>query len=434
MAKLEKIERLLFYVFLFLIPFQIKDVWSWGGSEWNSIFLYVTDGLFILILICWLARGFKGIKKDWILLLFLIVAGVSLFVSSNLDVSGYRFIKLFEFALLFLYIRANWTRNGFQILIASGVVQSILAIAQFLKQSSLGLGILEAGIFRPGIPGVATFALDGEKIMRAYGSFQHPNVLAGFLLLAIFCLYRLSIISNFKFQISNQFQITKFQNFILPVCLFILVFALFLTFSRVALSVFLVMNLIMFLIMILRKEKVLKLFGLFLVSCIICIAILSPYLKARFFTISLEEEAIDLRFFYNRMAGEMIKEKPFLGIGIGNFVNYSQNYPAYLRAASKMLKVDPSYAKASEGKIPDWLFQPVHNIYLLIGAEMGIIGLVFFLLFIGSQLLLKLRRLLFNPLFFLVICFLLLGLTDHYFWTLQSGGLIFWLSLGLLDS
>ena len=406
------------------MPVQIKDIWHWGGSEWNSIFFYLGDALFVLVLVFWAIRGFKGIKKDWILLLFLVLAGGSLFVSSNLDISVYRFVKLVEFGLLFFYVRSNFCpkspsaigprTNIFKILVLGGLVQAILAIAQFIKQSSLGLGILESGIFRPGIPGVATFSLGVEKIMRAYGSFQHSNVLAGFLLLAIFAMYAILIIR-------------KDIRIIPIIALFVLIFALFLTFSRVALLVFLIMSLVMFLIMILKREKVLKLFGLFLVFCIICIAILCPYLKARFFTISLEEEALNLRFFYNKMAFAMIKEKPFLGVGIGNFVNYSENYPAYLRAASKMIGSDD---------IPDWLFQPVHNIYLLIGAEIGILGLLVFILFIGLNVGTQISK--GNPVshishifLFLLVGFLILGLTDHYFWTLQSGALMFWVALAL---
>lgn len=403
-----KLERILFYIFLFLIPFQSRDVLYWQGNEWNSAFLYLTDLIFILVLVLWIVRRVKNVGNYTFLFLFLLIAGLSLIVSSNFNVSVYRFIKLLEFGILFLYIRSNIDflklKNIFTALIGSGAFQSILAIGQFLKQRSLGLPSIEAATFIPGEPGVATFASQGEKIMRAYGSFSHPNVLAGFLLLAIFCLY-----------------VIKIRIWMKGILLLVLIFTLFLTFSRVALLVFLTMSLIMFLTMMLRKEKVFKLFVIFVFSCLISILILFPHLKVRFLTISFEEQAIDLRFFYNRMALAMIKEKPLLGVGVGNFVWHSQNYPVFLRAASKML---------GSSTIPQWLYQPVHNIYLLIGAEMGILGLLAFILFIGRILLKRFRR---NLCFlFLVFCFLILGLTDHYFWTLQSGALMFWIALALL--
>ncbi|MCK4892131.1 MAG: hypothetical protein KAS78_05680, partial [Candidatus Pacebacteria bacterium] len=37
-------------------------------------------------------------------------------------------------------------------------------------------------VIGPQIPGVAKIAVDGEKIIRAYGTFPHPNILGGFLI------------------------------------------------------------------------------------------------------------------------------------------------------------------------------------------------------------------------------------------------------------
>ncbi len=508
MTALQKIEKFLFYTFLFLIPFQVRVFLNWGGNEWNSAFLYATDVIFLIVVLLWVWRDSKGFiadlrgskrgltRKNIFLWLFLIIAAVSLFFADNLGVGMFRFIKLLEFALLFLYVKIEADKRGSirgltQILIASGLIQSLLAIGQFLKQSSLGLKFIEAGTYAPGMPGVATFIMEnGEKIMRAYGSFPHPNVLAGFILLTIFCLYRLSI-GNPKSQILNPKQVqnpkSKILNGLLITSYGLLVFGLFITFSRTAIGVFLAMSLAMFLFYIkieadkrrskrgLTQKKamgVVKLFGLFAVSCVISMALLFPYLQARFFTISFEEEAIDLRFFYNKMAFAMIKDRPFLGIGIGNFVPkllpatgtpvaegdlgvyHSGGYEPFLRAAKKMLNL----GNVSDQEIPSWIYQPVHNIYLLIAVEMGIVGLVVFLLFIGTVLFKGFLLPLFargetgsrpsgtscgpngtrrgrSPLViegFLVFCFLLLGLTDHYFWTLHSGGIIFWLALALM--
>ena len=451
MAQLEKLEKILFYVFLFLIPFQIRTFLQWGGNEWNSVFVYLGDIILFLIFLLAVKRlkinkfqisNFKFQKTNLLLIVFLIIAGFSLLVSSNLEIGLFRFIKLLEFVLLYIYIRSairiyELHPNApniikpyriYQILIASGVFQSILAIGQFLKQSSLGLKFIEAGVFKPGAPGVATFIMEnGEKVMRAYGSFPHPNVLAGFLLLGIFGIYFL--------------WLNKVKNYWLLITSYgLLVFALFLTFSRTAIVIFMIGSLAMLIVRMFSKLRIvrmqtIKLFGLFLISCLISIAILFPYLQARFFEISFEEQAIDLRFFYNKMALEMIKEKPWLGVGIGNFVTYSENYPAYLRAAEKMLDLESKGIQGEVKGIPQWIFQPVHNIYLLIGAEMGIIGLIVFSLFIGTVLLRGIqgesKRNSRGVFLLLVTCYLLLAFTDHYFWTLQSGGLMFWLALAL---
>ena len=112
-----------------------------------------------------------------------------------------------------------------------------------------------------------------------------------------------------------------------------------------------------------------------------------------------------------------------LGVGIGNFVD------DYMKSAPN-LKL--------------YLYQPVHNIYLLIASEIGLVGGGAFVLFLLSVVAMSIKALLRkkelelpNALFiyatFAAFTFMLLvGLYDHYFWTLQHGALMFWIVLGLL--
>jgi O-antigen ligase len=479
MAKLEKI---LFYIFLFLIPFQIriflfnpKSLLAAGLSEWNSIFVYLGDVVFAGVLALWAYRTNKSDRTNrtifggatserrshLIILIFLFIALISIFVSSATKISVFRWLKLVEFVAIFIYVyrtyKSDKSNRTCDVIIAAGLLQSILAIAQFIKQGSIGIKFIEAGVYNPSSPGVANFILNGEKIMRSYGGFPHPNLLAGFLLLAIFFLYAMWLKGT-------QGDLKGFKGIIRGILLLVLVFGLFLTFSRTAIVVFVVMSLIMMAIRIIRanirmiRTQTIKLFGLFIISCMISIVILFPYLRARFFTISLQEQALDLRFFYNRIALSMIKEKPILGIGIGNFVNYSQNYETYLRAATKFSESAGDTRRMQEENkgVPEWVYQPVHNIYLLIASEIGILGLLVFLGFIGIILLRGIQGEFKgiqgefkgiqggfkgvqgdargNIFLFLVICYLLLALFDHYFWTLQSGGIMFWLTIALADS
>jgi len=477
---LQKLEKTLFFVFLILIPFQIRTFLVNNG-EWNSVFVYLGDIVLFLVFVLFVMRklkinkfqisNFKFQKDNLLLIIFLVIAFISIFVSTGTKISAFRWLKLVEFVMLFMYITLNYgpkapkvlgpRTNILRILVLGGVFQAVLAIAQFIKQGNIGIKFIEAGVFRPNLPGVANFSLNKELIMRSYGSFSHPNVLSAFILLAIFCLYTI-LISNFEFRISNQILISKIrkfnqnsklkiQNFVLLFSLPILIFGLFLTFSRGTIMVFLVGSLAMFLIEFfkLRKlehteqrlkngKKLIKLFGLVIVSCALAVVILFPYIRARFFTISLQEQAIDLRFFYNKIALSMIKDKPILGIGMGNFVNYSHNYSTFLRAALKMLSISGPIAEGDLGQnqIPDWIFQPEHNIYLLIASEIGILGLIIFLIFIGRILLQEIKKVfrgeIVSCVLVLVFCFLIMALADHYFWTLQSGGIMFWLALGLI--
>ncbi len=142
-----------------------------------------------------------------------------------------------------------------------------------------------------------------------------------------------------------------------------------------------------------------------------------PEISSRFL-ISAREQAVSLRAFYNQTAFSIIKEHPFLGIGLGNFV-WEIKQLLHLLAS--------------------WLHQPVHNIYLLIASETGLIGLVLFLVFI-FELLKQLNepsaasRQQYRLLLLIVFCLLFIGLFDHFFWTLQQGQLIWWLVLGMIAS
>ena len=117
-----------------------------------------------------------------------------------------------------------------------------------------------------------------------------------------------------------------------------------------------------------------------------------------------------MRDFYNQIA---FQGKPFLGVGLGNFVNW-------------LKEIDPGLASN--------LYQPVHNIYLLIFSETGILGLTLFLLFLfflikNSHYDIMIYH---TSLFFIFISLLFFGLFDHFLWTLQQGQIIFWLVSGLV--
>ncbi len=85
-----------------------------------------------------------------------------------------------------------------------------------------------------------------------------------------------------------------------------------------------------------------------------------------------------------------------------------------------------------------WQWQPIHNIYLLMASETGILGLIVFLIFITKLLIAKVKFILKNKnseilavvmMFFSLLGF---GLFDHFLWTLQPGRLMLWLVLGIM--
>ena len=471
------LEKFLFYLLIFCLPFQSRKIlYQWGENfnEWSSAYLYLTDGLILAIFFLWFWRSkkqpfLKEINWSWpknhylalILIVFLIIAFVSLTRVQNFWLGFYQWLKLLEFILLFFYLRDNFhptlfeksppLRWGFferhqifgsssntspqrwgihlerlaQVFLASAFFQSLIAIGQYMNQQSLGLKFLAESPLSSNIPGVAKIVVDGLKMIRAYGTFPHPNLLATFLCLGLFCLFFIYLKQkpwSKKFVLAD---LTKNdflpKNGLLLAGLYpLLLFALFLTFSRGVIFAFVLATLGFFIYIFFShpqlRTKVIELFLLLIVLCSLFTLILWPEISSRFL-ISSGQQAVSLRLFYNQIAFDLIKDHPLLGIGLGNFV----------WQIKQMLHL-----------LASWLHQPVHNIYLLIASEIGLIGLGFFLLFLffiikRINIILKENSLLFT-FYFCLFAFLIIGLFDHFFWTLQQGQLMFWIILSILSA
>lgn len=419
-----KLEKLIFYLFVFCLPFQTrKIIYQFGGgfNEWTSIYVYLTDILLVLVFLLWFLRKRKQrFLKDplkliqlkspsfW-LVAFLIFSLISLVQAKNIGLGFYCWFKLLEMIVLFFYLKHNFKqlfsfKKLSYVFIFSGLFQSFIAISQYLQQKSLGLRFLAESPLNPEIAGVAKIVVDGTKMIRAYGTFPHPNVLAVFFLICIFFIFYLFLDKK-----------NYFKNYLfLSISLFFIFFAIFLTYSRLTIFIFLLSSIVYFIILFKKhKKQILSLFLLILICSLIIVYFAWPEISYRF-NVSMEDQSISLRLFYSQTSFLIIQEYPLLGIGFGNFV-------WEIRQMFDLLNY--------------WIHQPVHNIYLLIASETGLIGLFIFLMFL-YQLLRSFNKKLKDKksylLLFIVSSFLFLGLFDHYFWTLQQGQLMFWIVLGLM--
>ena len=350
-------------------------------------------------------------KYDWFLIIFLIISAISIKNAANEALGFYQLAKLAEFSLLYFYIKSNIgsifnLMTSFFVFIASGLFQAVLAILQYVRQADIGLRFLGETVLKPEFFNVAIFVAEGEKIMRPYGTLPHPNVLALFLFMAVFIYY-------FFYVENNKFSHSKTGLVVYS----ILLFGLFLTFSRIIIFVWAVGVSLRWLIFNRKFSRIAKNLSLKKItiatfSVLVLFSVLFwPQVMERL-EISPQEEAISLRVFYNKVS---LFEKPFLGVGLGNFVNW--------------------FKEINPGLAPN-LYQPVHNIYLLIFSETGILGLAAFLLFLFSlaknYFKVKFGRPYHYSFLIIFASLLFFGLFDHFLWTLQQGQIIFWLVNGLL--
>ncbi len=416
---MKKIEKIFLYIFLFFLPFNIKNfianpIKTEHLTEFNALFLYLSDILIISILFLWLIRLIKTkqikLKKNplwgYFLILFIVFLFLSLVSSQNPIISLYFLVKISLAIGLFLYLRLNLTKkiflNVLKIFTLGGLIQSLIALGQYIFQSSLGLKYLGESVLASDLAGIAKIDFLASKLTRGYGTLAHPNILACFLLLALYSAIYLSLKDR------------RVYLFSLP----IISLGLILTFSRTTLFFGLAWLIIFFAHNYLKTKdkKILKPILVLFASLATFSLIFLPYLTNRF-NIQREEQAVSLRMFYNKASYQIIKKSPFLGVGLGNFT----------------LKLKEAYPD-----LEDWEYQPVHNIYLLITSEVGILGFlvfVLFLIFLLQANSLKIKTYNLKHFMFYVLCFtfLSIGLFDHYFFTINQGILLFWSVLGIMN-
>jgi O-antigen ligase len=341
---------------------------------------------------------FKNFKNGLFFLLgFLIVQNVFLFNFNSLLFS----LRLFSLILLFLSVleiikgeqlgetlRKRILNVGTGILFTDVLIQGVLGVIQFKRGSSLGLSFLGESQVVSGMAGSSFVELSGEVFLRAYGTFPHPNVLGGFLLVAMV----LGIYVYEKRRLTGSLLI-----------IISFLFMLF-TFSRVSILLGLVAILVFVSKEFLFKKRSLLSFSV------------SPLLLGERFGNLFNggdrswAERLDLI----KSSFRIIKENWLFGTGGGNFVKGMEGF----------------VPRSSNGIL---LMQPVHNIFLLCISEFGILGfiLIFYVLFYGIVKNIK-RVSLYGVLILFVI--VVIGVFDHYLFSLPQGMVIFFSLLFLLSS
>ncbi len=377
---------------------------------------------------------------------FFIVSALSIFNSRIIGLSLYQLLKLAEFIGFYFYLQSAFGRvykfkEVLATIIASGIFQAAIAIAQYFKQGSLGLKLLGESPLSVNATGVAVFIADSEKYLRAYGTTPHPNVLAAWLFLAIFAFYNYYFYfyphtkrgllgsraegADPRYGVGVYPRDKSYLGKFLLICQPVLLVGLFFTFSRIiiglwalgaAIRVLLLFKKSLHGFLVATKQYTITIVVITLVTSSLFAAFFWPQVKSRAL-VSMDEEAVTQRIFYNKIAESVTIANPVLGVGIGQSVPQLMN----------KLKHWPSY-----------IYQPVHNIYLLIASETGFIGLALFLLFLLFTFYHFIKRTNLHKTYqysFFILAFsvLVIGLFDHFLWTLQQGSLIFWMTLALIS-
>ena len=280
----------------------------------------------------------------------------------------------------------------------------MLSIFQYLRQSSIGGVFYFFGerTFNGQTPGVANASINGELILRPYGTFSHPNVLAGYLLIGM-------ILILFNFRIIKN----KLNTLLSISALIIGTVTLFLTFSRIAILLW-PLILVIFMISKIRKILFKKNFIpiLIFIFIIVLFSFFTP-LPSRFSGFRFSDESFYQRQELINKSQDIISMHPILGTGLNNFL------------------IELSQIQKTNNAV--FYLQPVHNIFLLVAAQTGIAGLIYFIWFLAKTFKNALEyKNLINYKILVFLSFLILGSFDHYFLTIQQGQLLLSFILGLI--
>jgi O-antigen ligase len=403
-----KLHQFFFSLLVILLPVQLaRHFWpdfslvSGIRIDYLSPTLYLTDILMIGILGAWFLENrstlyaiYHMLKHHWWIIAVFCFLLLNAFLAQNQGAAFYELVKIVEFSLLGFYVaRNNYTPYAIRYTLSIAIIySSLLAFAQLIKQGSLNgvFWFLGERTFNVSTPGIARAVFEGQLIMRPYATFPHPNVLAGFILVSL-----ILIATGRKQQATNKI----FKRLVIGLG----AAAIVLSFSRAAWLVGLIIG-IWYMVYGIWKRKKEKFLITFFVISFSVFAFFGTVIKLPI------DEAISYRLQLNKIALEMVRQKPLIGVGLNNFIPQLPHY-----------WLSPESVR---------FLQPVHNIFLLVCAETGLVGLLIFLWF----LILTFKRLLRTNNLLLLLCLsaiLALGLFDHYWLTLQQTQLLFTIILGL---
>jgi putative inorganic carbon (HCO3(-)) transporter len=266
--------------------------------------------------------------------------------------------------------------------IALVVFQGVLAFSQFRGGTSLGLTFLGESQVVSGMMGSSFLNLDGSLYLRGYGTFPHPNVFAGWLILNILLGWYLFDNMNRRRDISIALMVMSSLSLVL-------------TFSRIA---FLVCTIIWiaFLIKVFFNSRRLKTYSF--------LGLMSERLSNLF---TGGDTSWGDRVGLMESSFSVIRENMLTGVGLGRFIpNMGDTVP---RSGSGIL-----------------LLQPVHNIFLLFISEIGLIGFTLF----STLLYFFFKKREWSLRFIIgLIAILIIGMFDHYLLSLPQGLAVFLLIL-----
>lgn len=422
---------------LFLIPWQTAYFFEPSRvGTFEVLSFTLLDALIAALIIGVLAREClhtiqNGIRAQWVKawsfarkplvvlsFAFIVYAALSALWSVQRPFALMGALRLFEALVLYaILLRYHSHQRMFACsIVCAASIQALFAISQFFLQESPAFSWLGLAYHSSQQLGDAVVEVGDQRWLRAYGSFPHPNVLGALLSFGLFsCAYLMRAAAS-----------KKIVWVLLAVWCSILI-GLFFTFSR---EVW-IGTIIGFAIAAYAGRKIrwkgegisplamAFALGIFTIASL-AIVHWEP-LSGRLGINGqgrLEQKSINERIASYEDGWSLVRSSPLLGVGMYQSVTALLQHDADVGVSAS------SYA-----------YQPPHNLFLLIGAELGTIGLLLFIA-LKAVLLAPWKRGKKRNAFFIgaAVMVATAGMFDHFFWTLQGGLLLWWITFSLVPA
>jgi hypothetical protein len=404
------VKRILIFLWLLFIPTQL-GLHFW--PEWSHVMglrvdylsptLYFLDILWIIMVVLGghIGPPLHWIKKrGWIVIAFVLI---NIFVAQNHWVAIIKWLRIFQWLITFNLILNNkkiFKEMLFKVLPFWIIGESLLAVAQVINGGSLN-GIfywLGERRFSYASIGMAQISYFGEGMIRAYGTFSHPNSMAGFLLVSL-----ILWIKTLPLPPPLTGWGLKFNRIFYWFVVWCGMLGIVLSGSRTVW----IISVVLFLYQIYKfwnkggygNPPVHKILGSVLIligMLFLTLSLISNNYRISDFVGGWDSDGLAKRGSLMISSFKIIKDNPLFGVGANNF-----------------LVTLPEYQKNS-GVF--WL-QPVHNIFILIFTEFGLVGFIILIVMLGRYSKLPLHK---NMSWVVLGIILVTGMVDHYWLTLPQ--------------
>lgn len=417
----------LLLILVFLLPWQTRYILSRaplgaGTSEYGTVSVYAVELLLWLCFAAFLfsgrikiAQNRSGGKLALAILAFAAYAVFTIFENPSRVRGFFAWLRLAEGAALFALLAWGGVKNKWLVasFLAGAAVQAALGIAQFSIQGISPSTLFGLARHDPAFLGDAVVETTTGRWLRAYGSLPHPNILGGYLALALLLLFTFAI---WKKRMAKAEAALSFGIMLISA-------ALFFTFSRGAWIALGAGGLVFLWNAFLRNNderfhRIVR-FGLPAAALWLVLGLaFVPLLETRFSGLIAPG------------GGAVRLEKISINERLGEYGDALKLLPNYFLSGTGIGAYAKRVEEARPG-LPGYAYQPVHNAYLLLALELGAPGFLIFagILALLAHILYKRKQWLALPPYAALI---VLGFFDHYLWSLEVGAMLFWAGLGIV--